>query len=197
MDYRILKLVNPVELHAKDPNMGLSILFYYYNKLVEDNLLKKLFYDGTITTWDDFRLFFLDKYIISYIIYSIELARPIAHIHFTSFEGYSARVHFSVLKEFHGTGVDKLAIEVFSKFFSEKKRVDGTPIATSLIGVTPTSNRLAIRTLKLSGFQPQFVVPQACFQAYARTPYYDSGLVSMMTIESLGIARDRLNRLVS
>lgn len=106
---------------------------------------------------------------------------PAAITWLNGWEGYCARIHQCFFKEYYGQALS-IAREVAGRLF-KIKRIDGTPMVKTLIGLTPTPNRLAIRFAKKSGFKTVMEIPDSCTWRGESVP----GLFSYLSVEDFNV----------
>ena len=165
-----------VAINGQSDSTCRALARMYFAQLLADDLAKHAFYDGYVTDPEQFVSLSLDPYILLFIVVDMDLRIPAAHFHLTSFTGRSAMVHFSLSKSIHGTRGRKLTIHTLGEIF-KMTRKDGSPLVTSLTGLTPLSNKLACRFIKQVGFEPKFTLKDSC--AFA-DGHHEDGLVTLM-----------------
>jgi hypothetical protein len=151
-----------------------------WNMLKEKDLYKHLFYGGDIDDIGKFCTFMASGPIVYAIMFD---NRKLAGMfYFTNFIGYTAQFHFCISRSFQR----KLRImktQVFAQI-QDVKRKDGTPLVTSLYGVTPAANRAALMYLKASGFEVKMRLPEACYMKYL--DIWCDGVVSQYLFKRCG-----------
>lgn len=171
--------------HDRDPRLSEGVLLTYWEQLNKDNLVDMLFFDAKVVSFWDFLNFALDKNKVFYVTFRHNESTPVAHFHLTHFEGQVARVHFSILKRGHGKGESvRIAKGALAKLFKEKRLDNGEPLVSTLIGVTPTHNRLACRFIQKVGFRPLATVKHACYVNALDT--HVPGLITILEADRLG-----------
>jgi hypothetical protein len=153
MRYRVLRY---------EPTIGWnSIAQSYYEGLEKERLIQRSF-DGGINSFGEFLELIQDPAGQSFFVWPTPSSfSPLGHAYLTGFEGYVARVHFSIRREYHGKPAVHMAKSVLRTLFASK-REDGTPYIKALIGVTPTRNWLACRFIQKVGFRPLEILPDMC-----------------------------------
>jgi hypothetical protein len=149
----------------------------YFHNLKEDGLLKHAFYDGSVQDLRAFWALVFNPNVTFTLIFKPYKDRKdmavVGHMYFTNHAGYCANVHFNLLRKYH-----KDAIEIGEECLSTVKkltRADGTPFATSLIGLTPETNFAALKTIKRLGFEEITRLKDSCF-LYHYNKYVDGVL---------------------
>lgn len=146
-------------------------LIYYYNEMSRDGTLQHAFYDGCAQTYENFKNVVFDERIIFMLIYDrSRLTVPIGHVHLTDFLGYSAMIHFNVLRPYHKNAI-QIGQDVV-KYLFNLNRFDGTPLLKCLVGVTPKTNRAALGLIKQLGFKRLGFLDGAC-RLFYRNRYVD------------------------
>ena len=140
------------------------ILMEYWKQLERDGLVRQAFPDGLVATLEQFMDLALSPAILFFLCLDTEKMRPCGVCHLTDFHGYSAMVHFSVLRAYHGKEAKNM-VDYALSVISGIKRQDGSPCVSTLIGLTPTTNRPAVRFLKRVGFEPLTVIKNSMFIA--------------------------------
>ncbi len=75
------------------------------------------------------------------------------------FQGYSAAAHFAVFPPAWGTS-EELS-RAFVEFVFDEKRADGSPLVTTLLGMTPKCYTDVIRVAEAAGFRRVCELPDA------------------------------------
>lgn len=123
-----------------------------------------------------------------FFCFDLHLQKIIGEMTLEGLNGASSRVHFSVLPAIRGESAVTAAL-VLHDFVFALKRVpldpqtpqEGPrqPYVETLVGVTPVSNRLAVRFIQRVGFKPIGIIPKAVDLAYRGI--IDDGLLSIKT----------------
>lgn len=149
----------------------------HFEDLRDSNLLDKAFYDGSVKTAEDMVTFACRPELLFFLVLDNERDLEVcAHFHLTNFMGRAAMVHFSVGSNYLGKVAIRMVKAILAKIF-RMKRIDGTPLVTSLVGVTPVDNKLACRFIKAVGFEPQTIIKESC--DFADGTFRD-GLITIM-----------------
>ncbi|MBU0481543.1 MAG: hypothetical protein KKG47_10605 [Proteobacteria bacterium] len=140
------KGIEVVPLHEKDgqSNFTDQILGQVFRRIVREDTLNKLFYDGSVRNTRDFRKF---------------MRNPENEIFFVNFNGREAGffwlnhfrqksffINYCLYKEFWGEAgltISNLCIEHLFK----RKDADGDFLVDVLLGLTPANNKLAVNFL--------------------------------------------------
>jgi len=177
-----IKIVNIRDAAQHSITVAEGILYYYWRALNDDNLINSLFYDAKIRTFKDFRDFCLDRNKHFFVVFSNDEVLPVGHFHLTNFAGLTAYVHFSILRRGHGhVSSVEIAKATLTEFFKMRRYNSPLPLVQTLIGVTPTRNKLACRFIKQVGFKPVTTIPGACYMH--DLDEYTPGLVTVLTHE--------------
>ena len=179
-----IKIVNVRDLIRAKVGAAEMVLAYYWGQLNEDGLIDSLFYDAKIRAFKDFRDFCLDRNKHFFVVFINDEVLPIGHFHLTNFAGLTAYVHFSILRRGHGhVSSVEIAKATLVEFFKMRRYSSPLPLAQTLIGVTPTRNKLACRFIKQVGFKPVATIPGACYMH--DLDEYTPGLVTVLTADEL------------
>jgi hypothetical protein len=175
----MIHLVNLQDLDQNDPSLAIAMMSKYYQQLEDDNTLHHAFYDGGVKNFYDFRNFCLDRHNLHYVIYSELYDAPVCHFYLNGFQGLTCMIHFSFSSAIHGHGESVgFAKDALDLVFKLKRKDSPLPITRTLVGLTPTTNKLAVRFLKAVGFQPLGTLDGSCY--IARQQRYVPGLLSKM-----------------
>lgn len=170
---------NGIDMHAY------GLLEYYYHKMEQQHLLKHAFYDGSATSFLEFKNLALSEGVVFLFIFvTAGIGLPVGHCHLSGMQGYCVTAHFNILREFQFDYVEIMS-ECARTIFSVT-RPDGTVFATSMIGVTPKYNRAARKAIKDIGAKHLAFIEQYCYLYYKNT--YDTGELTLLT------ANDFFNR---
>lgn len=153
----------------------------YFTKLQEDGLAKHAFYDGSVYDAEDFINLAFSQFIILYLVLDMtgDLPQVAGHCHLNGFQGRMAVSHFSMSEAYQGKKGIELGRAVSKELFKQKRQ-DGGPLVTSLLGLTPMSNRLACRYAQLIGFKKQLIIKDACEFADG---HFEDAMVSKQEVE--------------
>ena len=100
----------------------------------------------------------------STVFFIVECSDRVAAIMWMNgWEGYAARVHYAFFPEFYGQAVEiaRAAVEQIAQM----KRIGGAPLVKTMIGLTPATNRLAVRMIEKVGFTRMCEIPHAVWLA--------------------------------
>lgn len=150
-------------------------LEYYYNEMKRDGTLQYAFYDGSAHDFERFlQIAFSDKVLFLLIYDKDNIHIPVAHVHLTDFMGYSAMVHFNILRQHHKNAL--LIGKDGVTFLFDLKRPDATPLVKCLVGITPHSNRAAVAFVLRLGFKRLGYFDDACYLMYRKK--YNNGILT-------------------
>lgn len=176
----MIHLVDLKILYEKNQKLAVSIAFDYFKKMEEQGLLKYYDITGTIKNYIDFINFSLDKSGICMLVWDMLRQESVAHVHLKDFEGYACRIHFNILRENHGLKAYDLAREVHEEVFSLRRKENlQEPITSTLVGVTPTTNKAACRFVKRFGYKELAVLDRVCYSNEIKD--YVPGMLTIMT----------------
>lgn len=144
-----------------------------WDKLLEDDLYKHLYYGGTVQSFMDFNKSF--KGSAFFKVVHNESKEIASFVFLDYFQGYTAQFNYAVFKGFRRRlkGLQSNVLNQFGTF----KRKDGSPYVRQVFGITPVVNRAATLYLKMAGFVPQFELKDSC-DMYYLGGIYCNGLVS-------------------
>jgi hypothetical protein len=117
-----------------------------------------VFNDQDITSSENFIKLARARQVIMYLVYVGNERAAVTWLN--GFEGYSARIHHCFFRPFYRESVS-IARSVIEQLF-QVKRLDGSPMVKTLIGLTPVSNRLAVRFARKVGMNVICEIPDAC-----------------------------------
>lgn len=175
----MIHLINVQKLDESNPSLAIALLSKYYAQLEDDNTLHHAFYDGGVKSFYDFRNFCLDRLNLHYVIYSELYDAPVCHFYLNGFQGLTCMIHFSLSSTVYGHGESvAFAKDALDLVFKLRRENAPLPITRTLVGLTPITNKLAIRFLKAVGFQPLGTLDGSCY--IARQQRYVTGVLSKM-----------------
>lgn len=150
-------------------------LEYYYKNMVDDGTLKYAFYDGSAANFQEFASVVFNPNTVFFLIYNKkQLSTPVGHVFLNNFEGFSAMIHFNILREYHKDAV------VIGKdgmsYMNKLERAKDIPLVKCFLGLTPCSNRAAIAYVLKLGFTKLGIVEGACRVAYKNK--FENGLLT-------------------
>lgn len=138
----------------------INTLARYWRRLEEHGLHKVRFHSGEVETVDSFIDVVLDPKSVFFIVYDDETGAIYGECTLNNFMGKTAHVHFSTLPEFYRSVV-QIGHETLNQIF-ELKGTDDTPWISALIGVTPETNRLAVKFIQKMKFKHVLTIPDMC-----------------------------------
>ena len=145
-------------------NIGLVMQHFY--RLHDKHLLKHRIPEVKNVTPENALGMIMDPHNRCFVIVDSEdHYRVAAEIVLNGFQGRAAQLHHSFNPDYFG----KLALQVSKDTLDQIAlfNVDGTYYLDTLIGITPESNRLALRFLKLNGFETMATIPSGFYIADA------------------------------
>ena len=160
------------------------ILYWYHQALEVDGLLPSLFYSEETVTPEGLCKIAIDKTNLFMLVYDNHSSLPVGHIHANSFDGLTCMGHFSFLRKIHGKQCVAVGRESLRQFFAWRAADSELPVATSMMGLTPVTNRLACRFVERIGFKPIYEIPDACY--LRKTDEYVPGMLSIIFPHQLG-----------
>lgn len=174
-----------------------KLLALYWELMEIHNIRDHSFYDGRISTFEQFAGFVFNGMADFFLIFEVdvsnvthpaaptakkpELVKPVGHVHLTNFQGYVAQVHFGFLPVIHKIGIE-VAEKVIQGIFNIA-RVDGSPYVEEMFGITPMVNRGTRKLLESVGFEILTTLKKACY--INKTGKYYDGVLSKITRESV------------
>lgn len=118
-----------------------------------------IFCNGDVKSSEEFAEVVLGGNNLFFVIFCFRVWCAV--IWLNDFDGYCARGHFAVNKKFYGHSKEILGWGVEQVFRS--KRIDGTPVVKTLVGIVPKTNRPAIKAVKRIGFHEMGEIPDCCY----------------------------------
>lgn len=177
-----IEIVNISKSWRERPELTQYQIAQYYRTLLTDGLIESCFYDGSVQNYVDFFSFCLDRLNLFLIVYERNTQKPLAHVTLNCFEGYACRIHFGMTREAHGRHKSlDIAAQSVGEIFRMTRYNDQTPLTRTLVGVTPTRNRLACQFIQELGFTPVATISQCC--RYAKGNTFSDGLMTILTKE--------------
>jgi hypothetical protein len=169
------------------PSPGAGHLPYYYENMSTDGTLKHAFYDKSADTPKSFIRLTMNANILFFLAYDTKNTKnkenkdkgqyPVAHCHLTNFNGYSAFLHFNVLRDYHKDAV-RIGKETVDTLF-KLIRQDKTKLVHTLYGITPKTNRAALSLVKELGFEKIDCIYKGCELKYNNR--FTDGIVTKKT----------------
>jgi len=148
---------------------------WYASRLIESGLYRQAFYDGSVRTPEDFLSLVRNPNGYVFLSKDIRTGLPAGHVHINNFAGKTCQTHFSILPSHHGRESVRMGIEGADQLF-ELYRAPSELMLTSLIGITPVENKLAVRFLTLCGYKLMGEIDDIC--EYADGTFH-RGLISV------------------
>lgn len=139
---------------------------------------KTVFNDLDVITFSDFLNLVLSS--DNHFFYIMESHNPVAFMWLNGWEGYAARCHYVFFKAYYGRSVE-ICRDIVARIF-EMKRLDGTPLVKTMVGLTPITNRLAVRMIERVGFIKAAEIPDAVWLAAENRSV--TGIISYRSIDN-------------
>jgi hypothetical protein len=174
----LLPTVNfTVDKYAASP--ASAYLEYYHKQMIKDRTLEHAFYDGSADSFELFCKVALNPSNSFFLVFdrSSQVREPVAHAHLTNWSGFSAMIHFNVLRS-HWKVARQVGVETLQMLFNFK-RPGGDPVVSTLLGITPFTNRAARKLIHDLGFTPITRIDRACYLFYRRR-YVDGVLTKIV-----------------
>ena len=156
MNYTIIPIINMADKCTVTDEFLLAI----WQRMIDEGKARWVFYDGSITTGDEWLLFI--KSPLNYTLTVMDDNGAIRMIAWLNcYENKSARVHYCNLGKYN-RGVGKAVRE----YWSNLRDQDGNRLLKTLVGITPETNNLAVKMVKLLGFTVIGTIPHFCRMKY-------------------------------
>jgi hypothetical protein len=161
------------QVYDAQPDKRTDVIFLitrYYDSLEEDGVLSKCFHDIAVESVQDFTDVVFNPQNLFYLIVDMEDGSftPVGHAMLTNFYGKAAMVHFSIIKARWGQEARRIAEESLNQV---------SRIIPNLIGIIPTSNRIALAFARRMGFKELATLKGVCYMA--KTDTYEDGVMSL------------------
>lgn len=172
-------------VYIQDDECGRYAIGYVFEHILKEGMLKRIFYDGTINTKEEFASLTLRPGTLPFL--ALRDGEPVAFTWLNSIEGRAARGHFIFFKNSYGKAKSiPLGNFMFSSLLSYKDAKGY--ILDTLIGVTPESNQLAWRRAIDCGAKYFGRIPHLAY--IAERDETEDCVVVIVTRESLGIENE-------
>lgn len=155
MSYTIVPVVNMGGQSSASDEFLLTI----WDQMVKEDRVKWVFYDGVIQ--DEYQWLSFIKSPTNYPVVAINEKSIGCIAWLNNYENKSARAHYCGLGTYH-RDIGKAIM----KYWGSLKDTQGDPILLTLIGITPETNALGYRMLKILGFNIVGVIPHFCKVKY-------------------------------
>jgi len=139
----------------------LAALEGYWRKLSNAGLHRQRFHAGGVNSAAEFIEAVLAEHSLFFIVYDVKTKDVYGECTLNGFMGKTAQIHFSVMPEFFRQSIEITRI-VLTLLFGLVDANDDKPAVTTLIGVTPETNRLAIKFIQKVGFKHVITIPDMC-----------------------------------
>lgn len=147
-------------------NFSNEHLAQVFRRIVREETMKKLFYDGSVRNTTDFIRFFRDpEKEIFFVEYD---SKEVGFFWLNKFRHKSAFINYCFYKEFWGEKALKVSKQTIVFIFGRKDK-DGEHRTDVLLGLTPTNNELAIQFLLKNGMTVSGKVPGFLYDAIEET----------------------------
>jgi len=148
----------------------------YYAKMDDQGLIEDAFPDGSMTSIAGFMA--MCNELSSSVIFArdITTGEVAGHCYLTEQRGLACQVHFAVLKGFHGPIAITMAKDIARQVFKHSS-------LKTLVGLTPVTNRLALRFIDRVGYKVIGIIPYTYY--IAKIDEYVDGVLSTLTPENL------------
>ena len=144
------------------PNFSDILLAQLFRRIVREDTLDKIFYDGSIRNTNDFIQFFRNS---EHEIYFVEYkGKEVGFFWLNSFKHKSAFINYCFYKEFWGDKALKISRLTIEFIFQRKDQHD-EHLVDVLLGLTPASNKLAIKFLLKNGMTTIGKIPGLLYDA--------------------------------
>ena len=147
-----------------------------WDRICEEGKKEVLFYAGDITTLGEFVRQVRSQGTHFFVIKANDDTAGMFWLN--GWEDYAARIHYIFFKRYYRYCLH-IAKEGLKRLMA-LERADGTPFVKVLIGVTPISNRLAVKFLQKVGFIINTEIPHLCLVNGETEP----GVISHFTGEA-------------
>jgi hypothetical protein len=144
---------------GEDYNMSDSYLSQAYRRTVIEKAIHKIFYDGTIKNTNDFISFFKQEDIELFFVYY--KGEEAGFLWLSPFVQKSAFITYCLYKNFLRESL-VISQACINGIFSRKNK-DDEAIFDTLLGLTPASNKLALKFLRKNGMEVVGKIPGLIF----------------------------------
>ena len=144
------------------PTFPDSFIRGLFERMQEEDLVEDLFYDGSITTPDEFLSMLKFGKNSAYVV---EYQGKIGGVVWlNNFGARSAECHFCFFSNLTGRALADVGKRVITELINMEK-LNGEPIFDVIIGITPVDNRAALRFCRRLGFGIVGIMPKAVYNA--------------------------------
>lgn len=161
---------------------SLAMLAHIHERLVQEKLLYRLFYDGANRTLDNFMADMVRPGTLPFVVMAGD--EPAAFTWLNSFEGRSARGHFVFFRHFWGR---KCSVDIGRRYFRYALSLHDSEgyLLDSLVGITPKQNALSWKYALECGCVMVGTIPQFVWMADAGVS--EDAIAVVATREGLGL----------
>jgi hypothetical protein len=142
----------------------------YWQAIIDKDLLKYRI-RGSFNRLSDVEDMYKDKNKLCYAVYDMLQKRICADCMLTDRSHKAATVHFSIHPEYFGQQSRVICSDGIEQIFN-LRTPEGDECVNTLLGMTPTSNKLAVRLIKRVGFKFIAQIPD----------FFDSGSMTLTII---------------
>lgn len=139
------------------PTIPDSVMRGFFDRTVKDGMEKVVFYEGTISTSDEFLTVMKLPGVLFYVV--MDGAEPVGYTWLNRFENHTARCHFCGFKEIWGQGVE-VGTEAITQLINRKDS-SGNFIFDLFTGFIPEWNEFAINFMFACGAKSAGTIPKA------------------------------------
>lgn len=166
-------------LQINNPDLPLEVE-HYWQDVLDKGLLKYRMPEVKDPDLDTVAEMISKPWNICFVVWDNALKRICADVMLNNFQGATAMIHFSIHPSYRGY-TKHLSRQTILHLFSIKNQNTGHRLA-SLVGLTPVTNRLAIKHLKNVGFSVKTVLSSSFILAYDDFRVVD-GILSELRLE--------------
>jgi hypothetical protein len=136
-----------------------EFLLTIWDQMVAEDRVKWVFYDGSIVDEHQWLAFIKSPTNYPLVVVNDKSIGAIAWLN--NYENKSARGHYCGLGAYHKE-IGRMIMSYWKSF----KDTKGDPILLTIVGITPETNTLGYRMLKILGFNIIGIIPHFCRMKY-------------------------------
>lgn len=165
------------------------VLSCVWEKIIADNLVSTVFYDGSCSTQEEFLASMKDKSNIPFIVFRKDDASIPMFLWLNGVEGRAMRAHFTLFRDSWGARrhATDMAHHVITWLLTRKD--ERGHLWDTIYGMTPMRNRLACRFILRAGMRVVGVLPNAASIANGSV---DDILITYATRTTFGLQDDSI-----
>ena len=148
----------------------------YWNTLIAGRLVQARFFETPVVSIKTIQGI-LDTTGLTFYAFDQEAQKICGEFTLCNWLGLAAQIHFSLHPEYFGNPGVELAKQSCDWAKTIMREGLEYPLVDSFYGITPVTNKLAIRFIQKAGFDIKFVLPNALFNAV--TEQYVDAAISM------------------